>query len=173
MGMTITGAEVLQNLERIGNIADDVRRAYRKTFEKESGRLNRDDIERLIEQAVESNFTSEASDAWLSVDDLVAGTALDRNRQKTVNLETLGKALTADVLEEDNYDVRTKFMRALNGMARGKTDVTQDQLEKAFVIASGNPYPPAQRDFRDGCSHDIGILKSMLVKIAPGLKLAP
>lgn len=172
MEPTTTGAEVLQNLERIGNIADDVRRAYRRTFEKEPGRLSRGDIERLIEQTVESHFSAEASDAWLSVDELVAGTALDKNRQKMANLEVLEKALKTEVLEEDNFDIRGKFVRALNGMARGKTAVTQDQLEKAFIIASGNPYPPSQQGFRDGCNHDIDVLKEKLEKIVPGIKLA-
>jgi len=170
--MHITKEEVLQNLERIKNVADEVRQAYRRTFEKAKPMLGRDDIERLIEQAVESHFTAEASDAFLSVDELVAGTALDQNAAKQVNFKILRATLKIDALEEDNFDIRGKFVRALKEMAGEQHVVTQAQLEKAFVIASGNPYPPAQQNFRDGCNHDIGVLKATLEQVMPGIKLA-
>ncbi|MBI4030991.1 MAG: hypothetical protein HY370_04890, partial [Proteobacteria bacterium] len=158
-------------LDRMANVPDEVRRAYRKTFEKAPEMLSYEDVSRLIEQAVESHFTAEATDAYLPINELVAGTALDQNAEKQVNFRLLRSVLKNDVLEEDSFDIRGKFVRALKEMAGDKKAVTQVQLERAFVIAGGNPYPPAQQAFRDGCNHDIAVLKSTLEQIMPGIKL--
>lgn len=164
--MLVSTERILRNIEAAKDLPDDIRGAYRRAFLMAPGFITREETERRTEEALRYIDPDSAAYFHIPAEELMHG---EKKPLSEVDAEAIEREISG-VLPEHN-SVRATFASALKDISGGAAKVSQRHIQDAFVIASGNPYPPSQQALRDGVHHDIGVLHGALQKFTPSLKL--
>ncbi|HBR68291.1 MAG TPA: hypothetical protein DEA55_02830 [Rhodospirillaceae bacterium] len=156
--MLVSKETIIGHINAVKGLPEDVRDSYLSTFSGGPNSMDRQTVEALSEKALENLDPDAAAFFYIPVEELINGK--EPAPISPIEISKIERVVTEKLPEHNS--VRHAFLSALRNISDGGTMADPAQIQRAFDIASDNPFPQSQQDSRDAYHDDVQTLRSAL-----------